>query len=441
MDRDGPALAQVDLVQVGLKGSERHARRRASLNAVMLVDLRKPPLEDTRRILWSLADAMASDLQAGDRFYLVVAGILEPLRLEPNDFDPSAVRRQLARALQEVESTGPQGNLEQAMNIAFSAVRSDGPENAPLGANLLLLVSAESNERELDSLLALVHKQTVEGTTLTTIGAGSEADLESLRALALQGQGRRRLVADSKRARRVVETELAASGRVVARAVRLKIRLAEGVKLVEVINSDPLSTERVEQVRELEQAVDLKVADTLGIQADRGEDEEGVQIVIPAYYANDDHFILLDVQVPGPGKVADVQVRYKDLVNLRNAVSRASLHLPAGRQTESPLSNTVSKNLLATRISRDLQQAALLLKNQQTTAAISWVAKALSRIQDFKDDHTQLRDDPELAKDVEMLSDYQRVLSDNPRGDYIHTHLSYSLAYAGRVKLPPGAPR
>jgi hypothetical protein len=53
---------------------------------------------------------------------------------------------------------------------------------------------------------------------------------------------------------------------------------------------------------------------TLGIRADRGSDEDGIKIVIPAFYADDTHAILLDLVVPRPGPVLEVSAKYKDLV-------------------------------------------------------------------------------------------------------------------------------
>jgi len=264
--------------------------------------------------------------------------------------------------------------------------------------------------------------------------------MEALGALALAGQGRRRLVVDLKQARSVVETELAASGRIVARAVRLRIRLAEGVKLVEVLGSHSLDSVRSERVREAEQAIDRRVAKTLGIEADRGEDEDGIQIVIPAYYAGDDHVVLLDVVVPGPGYVADVRVRYKDLVGLRNAVANASLSVPAGTRPDDPLTCNVRKNLLAFRMSQDLQMASEQLEKGQIGKAQQTIARASARVRRLQGRFPEFIDDPELGKDIAMLAEYVKVLSDHPNWQHnqqVRTHLIRSLAYASKVKLPP----
>ena len=53
-----------------------------------------------------------------------------------------------------------------------------------------------------------------------------------------------------------------------------------------------------------------------------------------------------------------------------------------------------------------------------------------------------LADDPELVRDKIMLAEYRRVLGDYPlwhNDRSIAVHLSRSLVYAGKVKLPPGA--
>jgi hypothetical protein len=429
-------------VQVGLKGSERHARRRACLNAALVVDLRSVSSEENRRILWSLADAMAGDLQAGDRFYLVVAGVEKPLRVKPDRFDSSTVRRHLAQALGELEAGEPSTGILEALNVAYQALKGEGADDAPIGANLVILASAAPLSIESELLRQRAHQAALEGITLTAVGVGARADMESLASLALAGQGRRRLLDDFNRARAALEEELSASGRAVARAVRLRIRLSKGVKLIKVLGSGPLDEKTSERVRKVEQVIDFKVADTLGIEADRGEDEDGIQIIIPAYYSGDDHAVLLEVMAPGPGKIADVRVRYKDLVNLKNAVARASLTLMAGRQPDNPLSRNVNKNVLAHRFSEDLQQAGMLLESGQEDAARRVLNQSLTRIQELRASHPALADDPELARDVAVLTEYRGVIAQ--RGEWSHqpeirTHLVDSLAYAGRVKLPPGA--
>jgi hypothetical protein len=352
----------------------------------------------------------------------------------------TVVRNALASALEEIEASGMKGTLEDALKVAYQAVGGEGTDDAPIGANLVLLASG-AQIADSESLQLNAHLKAVSGITLSTIGVGRRADMIDLGALALAGQGRRRMVFGAKAARPVVEEELAASGSVVARAVRLRIRLAKDVKLVEVLGSQPLTVERTKRVREMEQAIDKKVARNLGITADRGEDEDGIQIVIPAYYAGDDHVILLDVVAPGPGKIADVRVRYKDLVNLKNAVARAELTLKAGQRPDDLLVRNVRKNLLAYRVSRELHQAADSLEQGRFDAARDMLARASARIEQMRARYPELADDPEITRDAVMLAEYLQVLGDYPmwQGNRdVQIHLVRSLAYAAKVKLPPG---
>jgi len=431
-------------LQVGLKGSLRHARRRAALNAALVVDLTELPNEAERRILWSLAEAVAADLQAGDRFTLVVAGVAEPLRLTPQHFDAAAVRRELARAYEEREATESPAELMTAVAEAFHEVADQGDEDAPLGAKLVLLISAGRFAAPIAALETRIHGWAAEGISLTGIGVGTDIDADALARLARAGQGRRRLVTDIRAARRVMEQELAASGRVVARAVRLRLRLAEGVKLVRILDSRPLQEHEAEVVRQAEAAIDLKVSQSLGIEADRGEDEDGLQTVIPAYYAGDDHVILLDVVVPGPGPIADLQVRYKDLVNLRNAVARSSLALANGPRSDGPLCLAVRKNRLAHDVAAALLEASKYLDRQQPALARAVLDRAVTAITRLRVEVAGLSDDPELARDAWMLARYEQAMSARetwPDENTTREHLVHSLAFAGRVKLPPGAPR
>ncbi len=435
---EGPARLTL---QVGLKGSLRHAKHRAPLNAALVIDLRALPPEQHRKMLWMVADAVANNQQAGDHFSLVVAGVKKPLRVKPNRFDMVTVRRNLAQALHDMEKSGGVESLQAALEVAYNKVGGEGADDAPLGANLVLLVSAAPVGSGLEAMQSLAHRQALLGINLTSIGVGSEADMDALGALAMAGQGRRRLIVDANQTRTTVEAELSASGRVVARALRLRIRLGAGVKLIEILGSHPLNAARTERVRESEQAIDQRVAKTLGIEADRGEDEDGIQIVIPAYYAGDDHVVLLDVMVPGPGKVAEVRLRYKDLVRLRNSVASASLNLEARTRPDDPLTRNVQKNLLAYRLSEDLLQAARQLEKGRFDQVMRTLAKSSVRIAKLQGRFPELRSDPELGKDLNMLAEYLDVLMDHQNWQHdrqIQVHLIRSLAYAGKTKLPPG---
>ena len=437
---DGPTRMTL---QIGLKGSARLAKRRGSINAALVIDLRALPDDGARQALWTLADSMAANLQAGDRFWLLATGVDEPMLIEPGGFDATAVRRALAKALLEQErSDGADGvaeaDLAAGLARAYDLLAGQNARNAPLGANQVLIASARELGSEAEQLLDLVRARALDGISTSTLGVGATADEAALSRLALAGQGRRRLVAGTASARSVMEAELAASGSVVARAVRLRIRLSAGVKLVSVLGSEPLNAKRADRVRKAEKAIDRKVARSLGIQADRGEDEQGIQIVIPAFYANDDHVVLLDVVAERPGVLADVQVRYKDLVNLRNAVARSRLSLGGGERAHDPASLNVKKNRLAQALADELRGASTALAAGDPQRCQRLLTRAAARLERLRYQVAPLADDPELVADGAMLAAYRKVLADHQAWQAVpavRDHLVRSLALAARTKL------
>jgi hypothetical protein len=102
----------------------------------------------------------------------------------------------------------------------------------------------------------------------------------------------------------------------------------------------------------------------------------------------------------------------------------------------------VRKNLLGYHFSHALQEASRLLDQGQAVQAAALLAEVQLRIERERWRNAELNDDPELRRDTTMLAAYQRVLSESDSWLSIETirqHLVYSLAYAGKVKLPPGA--
>jgi hypothetical protein len=359
------------LLQVGLSGAAQAPSRRAPLAVAMVVDLgslanRGAPGGDAdRRTLWGIAEAFVGERQEGDRMSLVVpvpggAEVLRGAALTTTD-----VARFLASSLERARAasdTGGAGGLAPAVARAYAEVHQAMSAEAALGANVVVLATA--NAAALPSELATrAHAEALQNVQLAVITTahGADAGDDGGAGLAAAGQGRRWLVARPEDASRVMTQELGAAGRAVARAVRLRIRLAPGVKLVAVLGSHPLALPETTRVREAERAIDRKVAETTGIREDRGADEDGIQIVIPAFMADDDHPILLDVVVPGPGPVLDVRARFKDLVRMQNGETQASLALESGAGQTSRLTLNVVENHAAHVVATALREAARAL--------------------------------------------------------------------------------
>jgi hypothetical protein len=198
-----------------------------------------------------------------------------------------------------------------------------------------------------------------------------------------------------------------------------------------VLGSRRLDLEESQRVREAEKSIDLRLSRHLGIEADRGDDEDGIQIVIPSYYANDEHPILLDLVVPGPGPVADVQVRYKDLVYLKNGVARARLELRRGRKERGPLEVAVLKNLMARRLSDDLAEASRKIGWSDLAGAQMQLSECAALLAGFSRIFNQ---DAELARDAEMLARYLEAIGNSD------SSVVDSMQFAAKAKILPVPP-
>lgn len=429
---DGPSRLRV---QVGLKGAARQGGHRPAMNIGVVLDWRGADRQALGPLLRAVLNALLEAKQPGDRFSLTLAGPGGGLLITPEQFRHGP----LAVTLQELFAEPPASagvDLRQALRLAADSVRQNDAAGAPLGSSLVWLLAAAPLGEDLAELEQTAHANAVTGITLSAAALGERAELRELQRLVLAGQGHLRGLSAPEAAAALVDRELYASSRVVARALRLRIRLAPGVKLIEVIGSQRLDEPLAQRVREQEQSINQRLARNLGIQADRGEDEEGIQIIIPHFYAGDDHVILLDVVAERPGPIADVTVRYKDLVYLRNNSASAQLALPAGERPPGPLERNVRKNHLALLLAQSAGQAGRQLAAGDSRQAIATLAAAQALWQGLRREVPAWTDDAELLGDERWLADYLSVLRSNiPGVDQQRRQLAASLQVAAYRKL------
>ncbi|MCP4328997.1 MAG: hypothetical protein GY791_11235 [Alphaproteobacteria bacterium] len=426
-------------IQVGLKGAERQGGHRPAMNIGVVLDLLSGADGDMATRIRALMTALERMDQPGDRFSLTVAGPSGGRLIAPDQFKHGPLQITLDRLFDSDAAGGGQNvELLDAVARAADGVRQGDDPNAILGSSLVLLVTGDSLDDDIDMLERLAHRNAIGGVPLSVVSLGTQAELANIDRLVAAGQGSRRILASPAEAMALVDRELHAASGAVARAVRLRIRLAAGVRLIDVLGSRPLGEPHAERVREAEQAIDQRLARNLGIEADRGDDEEGIQIVIPNFFAGDSHVVLLDVVADGPGPVAEVTVRYKDVIGLRNGITRASLAIGGGQRADGLLERNVLKNLVAWEIARGLRE---------TGRDLGDLPRAIARLADLRDLVAGLRlavvgwsGDPDLAADEAMLGTYLAVLGSSAMADTVHRHhLAESLRYAAFRKLQVAA--
>ena len=450
LDADAPAIDGPTRLrlQIGIKGAERQGGHRPAMNIGLLVDLRDgmggADGEAARRIR-ALIAALERSRQPEDRFSLTVAGPGGGLLVPPGEFRHGPLRvameRMFADAGQAAIAAGSSElSLPQAFALASRSVRAGDDPNAVLGSSLVLLATGSSLAGDLSELERMAHLNAVAGVPLSVVSLAVQEDLAHIDRLVAAGQGNRRILDRAQAADGVVDRELHASSRAVARALRLRIRLAPGVKLVNVLGSRRLGEELAQRVREAEVAIDRRLARNLGIQADRGEDEEGIQIVIPNFYAGDSHTILLDVVAENPGPLADVTLRYKDVVYLRNGVARANLTLEDGPRAAGPLELNVLKNLVAWEFAQQARLIGRYLADGDPQLAAAALASLRDLIHGLRLEVAGWQTDPGLLADEAMLEEYLGVLASPAAGDTVQRRfLADSLRYAAFRKLQTAA--
>lgn len=418
-------------VQVGLKGAERLGGHRPAMNVGLVLDARALDRPEVAQRVRALAAALARARQPGDRFSLIVAGPSGGLLVPAESFRHGPLQVALARLGGGSQAVG----LTEAVTLAAETARQGVSDDAVLGGSLVLLATASDLSGELEALEAIAHENAVAGVPTSVVNLGGAA-LEQVDRVVAAGQGNRRMLADAESAEALVDAELHAASRVVARALRLRIRLAPGVQLVDVLGSHRLGAPDAQRVRQAEQAIDRRLAQSLGITADRGQDEEGIQIVIPNFHAGDAHVVLLDVTAARPGPIADVTVRYKDVLRLGNGVAQASLALPAGGRGPGPLERSVQKNLLAFALAEDARRLGLELERAPETELLPTVAAMRELVRGFRLEVPGWAADTDLAADEDLLAGYVQALRAPAAADPVQRQLlGQSLRYTAFAKL------
>lgn len=437
---EGPTRLRL---QVGLKAAEHQGGQRPAMNVALVVDSKRLAEDRVGTGLRALIAALEEARQPGDRFYLIADGPKGGLLVTPDQFRHGPLSLAIERLFDPTSGAPTEAvGLNQAINLAAQSVQQNDDPNAILGSNLILLATGSDQMAGLDQLERLAHENAVKGTALSVVALGSRPDLDAIDRLVAAGQGNRRILGSGSEATHLIDRELFAASRAVARAVRLRIRLAPGVELVDVVGSERLAAPQAQRVREAEQAIDLNLSRTLGIQADRGEDEEGIQIVIPNFYADDSHVVVLDVVAQKPGPIADVTLRYKDVIHLRNGVASAQLSLPSGQSVRGPLQQNVLKNLLAQHFAEQLRIASRALNAGHTSLAVGQMAALRNLIHGLRLETAGWVNDPDLAADEALLSDYLTALDSPAADDALQQQfLADSLRFAAFRKLQEAAAR
>jgi hypothetical protein len=423
---EGPTRVRME---IALRAIDQAAGRRGALRIAIVVDARSGLGTEETAHLRALLASLSRSLSPRDRVILTAAGpgggTLVPLGVLRHGQVEVALRH-----LGETASSAGEAipvSLGDALGAGLEAVAGDDD-----GAGLTLLVTPDgSHDAAVDQAL---HLGAVAGVPTTAVGIGAAASTSSLDAIALAGEGRRRVVLGDADAARAVREELTAASRLVARALRVRIRLADGVQLVDVVGSHSLDAEETRRTRESERAIDQSLARRLGIGQDRDDDDSGVRILLPSFYAGDSHTIVLDLLVSRPGPVADVDVRFKDLVRLGNGTASSALALEAGTAPRGPHELRVVASFVGHEVAGALDDAADAIERGDYGSARTRLSTVRALIDQARASVDGLASVSSMNADANLLDQFLGALDAATDPALVASSLHY--AAARRIVIP-----
>lgn len=427
-DRRAADARSRTIVQVGLKASSRRAGRRPAMHVAVVLDARTALDAEAQSRVRALLDALSRSRDTGDRMSLFAAGPHGGVLVPSGQLRRGEVEVALTRLFGGENVEHAAADVGSAVRAAVESIAADDEAVATLGAGLVLVVTPGLSDADGASLSDLAHVAALGGVTTSVVGLGTGAALEPLDAVAFAGQGRRSVLDSTSAATGAVSREIEAVSRIVARSIRLRIRLAPGVQLVGVLGSYRLDDARAARVVEAENAIDRELAARLGITSDRGEDEDGMQIVIPAFYADDSHVILLDVVAP-PGPIADVRARYKDLLHLRNESANGAFELARGTDERGPLELNVLENVVAFEIGTALDDASRMVASGDRAGAERRIDEARAMVAGLEERIPELGRSGRLDDGVALAGRYVTAISGDAQAGQ-DAALCDSLRYA-----------
>ena len=342
-------------LQIGLQGSRRYGWRRPPLDVVLVVD--HPVLGDGGEALTRAVTELLRRLGPQDRLGVVLAG--RPPRALAALAAVRDLRTVLARRIEalEVPTEGGPDALAQAMHEAGAALSAAAGDEARIpGSGTVIVLTADADPARVAAATAAAHALTVQGAT-TSVIALAAAQAGGWWPVANAGHGNdHRATPDTLGA--ALDAELDSISRVIARLLRINIRLAPGVEAIRILGSRKLDEAEVRQVKAREEATDRNLSRSMGLKADRGADDDGIQTVIPYFYGGDSHVILVELWVTRPGPVAEVTLKYKDMVELDNATARAAVTVDRVPRPRGPVERRVAANVRGFRLAEGLADAA-----------------------------------------------------------------------------------
>lgn len=423
-------------LQIGVQAARREMSRRPPVNIALVIDRSGSMAEgDKMGSARAAATRFVDGLRADDRVAIIAYDDqVEMAGAGDTPRDKRSLKTFIA-------SLSPRGstNIHDALDAAYRQVADRA---RPGLVNTVMLLSdglPTAGNTDTDAIVALSAAAAEHGISTTTIGVGLDYNDALMMGVARRGQGHYHFVKDATSIEPIFDKEFQALNRVVARALRLRIKVADDVVLRRVLGSHSLSGAETASVRREERHIDQRLYQELGIRPDRErDDEDGIRMMIPYFFSGDSHVVMLQLWVP-PGtdtrRLAEVTLKYKDLLYNKNGMDEREAVVHYTRDNDAvvaSISRPVKKNLLGYRAGEALLSASELVGRGQAARAGEMVAEQAVLFREAG----AAWGDKQLAKDAELLGRYRDVIwsLDDPAlagRDSLRSYLAKTMSHSG----------
>jgi len=423
-------------LRIGLASTSAPTGPRPPLSVHLVLDasgsMQGEPIERARLA----AKALVERLAPTDTFSMVTFSTHATLVVPSS---PIAGRRSnIGDAIDNIVASGGT-NLASGLTLAYAEAHK-GPSAAEAVRVAFLLSdgrpSAGMQSHEGFADLALQAFQ--DGTQTTALGLGSDYDGELMSGVAAEGAGGYYYLRNPAQISEVLSKELDQRLDPAALAVEVRIRLDEGVDLLDVYGSRLLDEREVGRVRLQEVASDRLASTRDHIEQDRQDESEGgLRFFIPAFARADRHALLLRVRVPpgvGAGRIGTLELKYKDRIARQNMVDELPLRIEyADSDAHSASSQIASmqRTIQAFGAGRALVSAATKLERGDAVQARA----VLTERRDLLVEASRQLAEPALAREADRLAHLLSVMSQPSDKSTNPRLLSMVLSTAGRSRM------
>ncbi|MEA3400171.1 MAG: VWA domain-containing protein [Armatimonadota bacterium] len=422
-------------LQVGLQGIKREAPRRPPLNICLVVD-RSGSMGDEDKIGYARKAAVevVNRLAESDTIAVVAYDDRVQVLVEATKArDKQAIRDRLA-SLQPGGST----DIHAGLQAGYAQVARNFDAEAINKVMLLSDGMVTAGIADPSAFARLAAGKFDEGIETTAVGMGLDYDEELMMTVAREGKGNYHFIREAAAISDIFREELEELTHLVARALRLRIKLADDVQLIRVLGTTALEEEQVQAAKRTERTLDERVYRELGITTDRQEieDEPGIKMLIPQFVMGDSHVVMLEIKVPpgsGSRTVADVYLKYKDLVFPANREAHAEVRIEYTGTEGASVASTrwpVRKNMLGFETGEALKRAAALIGENKPGEA----ARVIDEQMAVLGIAARKWRDADVDRDGDLLAAYKQVIAqmdtryagDPELGEYLVKSLTYS---------------